>query len=318
VRAEQTIKSELITTGRIIKAGFKNLFRNAWLSIAAIAVMVVALTIILLAIVLNVTARNAIAELSKSLKVSIYLKDDGPEETRTALESELKANPFASDVTYVSKDLARGRFTESFQNDKELLDGLTLAGADTLPASIEVGVSDLSKMPDIEAIAKKSQYQDVIESITLGKTDARKTIDRAAGAQNFITKASIIAAAIFTVVSVLIIFNTIRMAIFTRSEEIRIMKLIGATPNYIRGPFLVESSLYGVVAGLIASGIVYSTVFSLGSKVAAQAEFVKTYNFFTDPITVVALVVCAVLAGMLVGVFSSALAMERHLKLKHW
>lgn len=313
-----SVSSALITVGRIFQTGLKNLFRNAWLSIAAIAVMVVALTIILSAIVVNVTARNAIKELSKSLKVSVYLHEDVSDERRNALEQALNNNPHSVGLDYISKDAAKERFRDSFRNDEDLLEGLALAGQDTLPASYEVSVEDLSKMPEIEAIAAAEEYSDVVEGVSLGKTESRRTIDRAASTQKFMTTASIISASIFTVVSILIIFNTIRMAIFTRSEEIRIMKLIGATPNYIRGPFLVEASFYGVIAGLVAAGATYSVILFGGSKIGAQTEFADTYIFFVDPIVVFAMFFGAILSGVLIGIFSSALAMEKHLKLKNW
>jgi len=127
-----------------------------------------------------------------------------------------------------------------------------------------------------------------------------------------------LAATAFTVVSALIIFNTIRMAIFTRSEEIKIMKLIGATPNYIRGPFLVEASLYGTIAGIIANTAVYSFIFSIGSKISTQAEFTETYNFFSQPSVMGIFLIGSIFAGILIGVVSSSLAMEKYLKLKHW
>ena len=312
------MRRKLITLRRIFISGVKNFFRNSWLTVAATAVMVVALTIILMAVVLNVTARNAIAELSKNLKVSVYLKDDASPDDVAALKKELVTNPNVAEVTYVSKDQAQQQFTNSFQNDQKLLEGLALLGGNTLPASFEVSVSNLSKINEVGEIPKKDMYKKIVDSITLGKTDARKTIDRAAAAQRFITTASVIAASIFAVVSMLIIFNTIRMAIFTRSEEIRIMKLIGATPGYIRGPFLVESSMYGVIAGIIATSVVVAAIFSLGSKVSAQAEFAITYNFFTDPKIITAMYGGAIMLGILVGVISSLLAMEKHLKLKYW
>ncbi len=309
---------KLITLGRLIRAGAKNLFRNAWLSIAAIAVMTVALTIILLAVVLNITARNAIAELSKNLKVSIYLEIGVTEEERSGLEDAIRSNPYTDQITYVSQEEAQRRFTENFQNDQELLEGLALVGGNTLPASYEVSVTDLNRLQDIEEIAKQEQYDEIVESITLGRTDARRTIDRAADAQKFIVNASIFAASLFGAVSVLIIFNTIRMAIFTRSDEIRIMKLIGATPGYIRGPFIVESMLYGIIAGCVANAAVYAVILSLGSKVATQAEFQQTYTFFIQPSVAVGMLVASILAGTLIGVLSSSIAMNRYLRLKHW
>ena len=312
------LKHKLITLGRIIRGGGKNFIRNAWLSIAATAVMVVALTIILLAIVLTVTARGAIKELSKNLKISIYLKEDVGEKERQKLQKALTDNRYVAGVEYISVAQAHARFSESFRNDPQLLEGLALVGGDTLPASLEVSVNNLDKITEVAAIPKSADFEPSVESITLGKTDAKKTIDRAASAQKFIISSSALAAAIFALVSVLIIFNTIRMAIFTRSQEIRIMKLIGATPSYIRGPFLVEASLYGVVAGLLATSAVYSLILSLGSKVSTQAEFAEAYNFFVQPMMMVALLAGSVAAGVLIGVLSSTLAMVRYLKLRHW
>lgn len=311
-------KSKLINFGRVIKAGGKNFIRNSWLSIAATAVMVVALTIILFAIVLNATARGAIKELSKNLKVSVYLKDDVKEEDRKKLQNAFRSNQYVAAVDYISAEEASAKFSESFQNDPKLLEGLALVGGSSLPASLEVSVNNLEKINEVAEIAKNKEFEPVVDSITLGKTDARKTIDRAAAAQRFIVRSSVMAATLFGLVSVLIIFNTIRMAVFTRSEEIRIMKLIGATPNYIRGPFIIEASLYGIIAGFVATSAVYAVILSLGSKVASQAEFAETYNFFIQPRTMIALLCGSLVAGMFIGMISSMLAMERYLKLKHW
>lgn len=309
---------QLITLRRILIAGVKNFFRNSWLSIAATAVMVVALVIVLMAVVLNVVTRNAIAELSTNLKVSVYLQDEIDDSLRQQLQNDFVVNHYVDEVTYISKEQAQKQFAESFQEDKKLLEGLALIGGNTLPASFEVGVTDLSKLEEVGNIAKSETYQSIVESVSLGKTDVKKTIDRAANAQRFITSASIIAASVFAVVSMLIIFNTIRMAIFTRSEEIRTQKLLGATPGYIRGPFLVESSMYGIIAGIISASIVLAVVYSLGSKVENQAEFIESYKFLTKPITVFAMYTFSILLGILVGMFSSTMAMGRYLKLKHW
>jgi cell division transport system permease protein len=193
-----------------------------------------------------------------------------------------------------------------------------LVPRNVLPASLQVSVNDLERMPEIEQAASRADIQPFIDRVSLGQTDAKKTIERAAAAQRFINTGSIIAAMSLSAVSIMIIFNTIRMAIYTRREEIQIMKLIGATPNYIRGPFLVEASLYGVIAGIIANSAVYSLIFILGSKVSEQPEFSATYSYFTSPGTIVAMLLGSILIGILIGTLSSMLAMERHLKLKHW
>ncbi len=306
------------TTIRIFKSGFTNLFRNAWLTIAATAVMVVALTIISIAVVLNVTANNAIDELARDLKASIYITDTATEAQTRQLQSSLSSLDFIENVEFITQTQARSDLAGDFNNDSGILQALSLAGEDVLPASLRITVNDLKRMPEIKDFAEQDKFAGVVDSVSLGQTDAQATIDKAAAAQKFINIGSIISAVFLSAVSIMIIFNTIRMAIYTRRDEIRIMKLIGATPDYIRGPFLVEASLYGVFAGIISFVTVYSLVCSLGRKVAEQPEFSQTYNFFMSTSTMFLMFLSVVFLGILIGAISSMLAMEKHLKLKHW
>lgn len=306
---------------RLTKSGIQNFFRNSWLSVAATAVMVVAFTIILGAILINVTARTAIKELSKDIKVSIYFQDGVSETQRNQLKAALKENEAVVDVEYVNIEKAQSRLKQN-QDDDFVNQTLALLGADALPESFDVSVDDLSKLEEVGDIAKREEFKNIVgqdeDDITLGKTRSKDTIDRAASAQKYITLGSIIAAGIFASVSVLIIFNTIRMAIFTRAEEIRIMKLIGATPDYIRGPFILEACMYGVIAGLLSNVVLYTFILTIGSKLSNQREFAETYTLFTSPSLVGAMVVGGILAGVLVAILSSTLAMEKYLRLKKW
>lgn len=309
---------KFITFRRLFIVGCKNFVRNAWLSIAATVVMIVTITIVLSAIVLNVTARNAITELSKNLKISVYLKDDAPNDVQQQLKSSLVANQYVSSVEFISREQAKENFTASFQNDEKLLEGLALIGGESLPASYEVSVNDIERINEVGDVAKDPRFADAVEEVSLGKTNVKSTIDRAAAAQRFVIRSSILASSVFAIVSVLIIFNTIRMAIFTRSEEIRTMKLIGATPNYIRGPFIIETTLYGIIAGLAANAIVYAGIISFGSKLSTQAEFAETYTYFTSAGIMLSMLAGGIFAGILVGMVSSILAMEKYLRLKKW
>lgn len=306
------------TLKRIIRMGGKNLFRNSWLTIAAIAVMVVALIIIQLAVVLNVTANNAIDHIAQNLKANVYLNEASPDNERLALESALKSNQNVSEVEYVSPVKAQKELANNFQNNEEILQAYALVGEDVLPGSLRVSVKDLSRISEVETIALEEKYKSIVSNVSLGQTDAKKTIERAAAAQKFITLGSVVSASVLSAIAIMIIFNTIRMAIFTRQEEIRIMKLIGATPNYIRGPFLVEAALYGVISGILANSAVYTMVMSLGGKVSEQPEFTKTYLYFTANDIMLGMLVGSIVLGILIGVFSSSLAMMRHLKLKNW
>lgn len=313
------------STMRVLKSGFVNLFRNLWLTIAATAVMLVALVIISLGVVLNVTASNAIDVLSKELKTGIFLEEDVTADERADLERSIRELDFVATVEYVSPAEAQRRLTENPIIGNDVLQAESIfEGQDFLAPSFEVGLTDLSRAQELANLAEGPEYESVVRRVALGKTDtgeqtdAEKAIERAAATERFITISSIIAASVLGAVSIMIIFNTIRMAIYTRRDEISIMKLIGATPNYIRGPFLVEASLYGVIAGILANTIVYVLIYSLGAKVADAPEFAETYAYFTQPSTMILMLLSSITLGVLIGALSSMLAMERHLKLKHW
>lgn len=313
------------STLRVLKSGFVNLFRNLWLTIAATAVMVVALTIISLGVVMNVAANNAIDVLSEELKTGIFLEEDITQEQRQDLERAIRSLDFVATVEYISPEEAQRRLTENPIIGNDVLQAESIfEGQAFLAPSFEVGLTDLSRAQELADLAESEQYSEVVRRVALGKTDtgdqtdAEKAIERAAATERFITISSIISASVLGAVSIMIIFNTIRMAIYTRRDEISIMKLIGATPNYIRGPFLVEASLYGVFAGIIANSIVYSLVFSLGGRVSDAPEFAETYAYFTDPTTITLMLLSSITLGVLIGALSAMLAMERHLKLKHW
>lgn len=317
-------KYHVYATLRVLKTGFTNLFRNLWLTIAATAVMLVALTIIFMGVVVNVTTTNAIKVLSKELKTTIILKEGVDNEDRKTLEVTIRQLEFVDTIVYVSPAEAQKRLTADPSIGVDVLQASALFEGDFLAPSYEIALSDLSRASELAAVAESEQFSEIVERVALGKTDtgaqtdAEKAIERAAATEKFITYGSILAAGTLSAVSIMIIFNTIRMAIYTRRDEIAIMKLIGATPNYIRGPFLVEASLYGIIAGAMSSAIVYSLIFSLGSKVSDTAEFSQTYDYFTEPSTVVLMVLSSVMLGILIGAVSSMLAMEKHLKLKDW
>src|SRR6185369_10518856 len=114
-------------------------------------------------------------------------------------------------------------------------------------------------------------------SITGSRKDAIQNIIHGS---NFVIQLGLIASLIFLLISTLIIFNTIRMAIFTRRDEIEIMKLVGATKWFIRGPFLFEATLYGVVGAFIATGLAYALLLGSGPKLT-YIDVQSTIAFFT-------------------------------------
>lgn len=305
---------KIIQFRRIAGQGARNFFRNAWLSSAATAVMFVTLTIILSAVIINMSLSDTIDDIASNVTVAVYLKDEADEARRQNLVNELSNNPNVESVKYINKDEALAIFMEQNRDDPSILAGLNVTD-NVLPSSLEVRVFDLSQIDSVTATAGNSTYADIVDETSVNET-RRETIDNIARAQDFITWASILAAGIFAMISVLVIFNTIRMAVFTRSTEIEIMKLIGATPNYIRGPFLFEASLYGVIAGLLATVAVYSMLIGLGPRANRQLLIEPTIDIFVANWWLV--IVCTIVVGVVIGLISSLISMSRYLRLKYW
>ncbi len=301
----------LITVWRVVKQGLTNFLRNTWLSTAATAVMLVTLTIMLGSVIINLALSKEIDNIVKDITVSVYFKEGATENQRNTLNDDLVKQPNVRKVKYISKDEALRIFSEENKEQPELLDGLTIA-KNALPASFEVQVLDLGNINPIVKLAESKKYENFVEETSYDK-NREERIQRIASTQRFITTSSAVAGGVFATISILIILNTIRMAIFTRGEEIRIMQLIGATNAFIRGPFLFEAALYGIVASVISLVLVYSALFTLSQEINQYIDFSTVTSFFTGQWYVV--VGGTLLVGIGIGVLSSLLAMTRYLKL---
>jgi cell division transport system permease protein len=298
---------------RILVAGTRNFFRNAWLSTAATAVMTITLTFIIVSFIANSALTSTIKGVTDKIDISIYLNDAVTPAQRDSFQAALEGDANIESVHYTSKDDAVAQFKKEHATDPKLLQGLQIAGA-ALPASFQVKAKDPKKLDSITAITNRSEFKAMLDPSApptySGKN--KTTIDNIVRVSNFFVTAGLIASGIFVIISTLIIFNTIRMAIFTRKEEIEIMKLVGATKWFIRGPFLFEAALYGIVAAVIAATASYALLLGAGPKlhyidIASTIQFFKTYA----PVVVMG----EMLIGVCIGAFSSLLAMSRYLKL---
>lgn len=301
---------------RVFVLGLQNFVRNAWLTIAATAVMTVAITFVLAGIILNTTSRNVTTHLSENLKISVYFQPEVTPQDITQLQAVFEDNEAVAETIYIDSQIAQKRFTESYSGDIEIGQAVALVGEGVFPPSLEISVSDLNQINNVAALAETEAYEEIVESISLGKADAQRTVERATTVQNTLIQASVIFSLVFAIVAFLIIFNTIRMAIFSRREEIQIMSLIGAPWRFIREPFLVEASLYGSIGGVLAFSIIYAFIWFFGDSIEGVAELSNSYAYFAQNKGVILLMFAGAIAGgVVVSTLSCILALQKHLKL---
>ena len=310
---------ELLSLSRIIKSGLVNLFRNISLSAAAIAVMMITLTIILFSVLANVTFQNTIAQINSEISISVWLNDSVTTQQINTEIASLRKLPNVKSVSYISKIQALAIYKSEQPNNAQLQQEVTETN-NPLPASSEIKPIDSTKIQTIENFLKKPVTV-ALEDPQFGNSyggDQKVAIDKIAHATSILREAGLIAIVVFAAVSVLIIFNTIRMAIFNRRDEIRTMRLLGARTWYIRGPFVVESMCYGIFAAIIASLLV-DAVF-IGSSSALEASSLGlldinySHTYFVHHFWI--LLTLELSIGIIIGAVSSVIATRKYLTFK--
>ncbi|HVX58676.1 MAG TPA: permease-like cell division protein FtsX [Candidatus Saccharimonadales bacterium] len=306
---------KVVTLERIVKNGFINFGRNIWLAIAAIAMMMITLTILLFAIVANATFNHTISQITSHIDVSVYLNDDFSQANRDKLMGELKRVDNVQSLSYVSKDQALKTYEADNAGNKDLLTAISETD-NPLPASIKIQPVDPNKIQSIKDFLDKSPYASGFQYISYSG-DQKTAIDNITKATHFFQQGGVVGIIVFMVISMLIIFNTIRMAIFNRRDELVIMRLLGASTAFIRGPFIVETMLYGAVAATV-SLLLCAALFKVASSTLQASslgllDISYSNNFFTKHLLEILLGQIAI--GILIGAASSYLATRRYLKL---
>lgn len=311
------MKRKLITLNRVIKTGLLNFVRNAWLAIAAMAVMVITLTIVLFSVIANATFTETIRQITDKIDVSVYLKDDLSQKQTDSLIDQVEGIENVKSVEYVSKDEALKRYQQQNQDNLDLL--LAISQTDNpLPASLQIKPKDPNNIQQIKDFLEKPEIKKLQSEETSYSGDRKEAIDKITNATKFFRQAGFIGVLVFAVISMLIIFNTIRMAIFNRREELSIMRLLGASTWYIRGPFVVETVIYGIVAAIISVTLcnilfsISSTAFGASSLGLLDISYANEYfasHFWT-------ILLVQMIIGIFIGATSSVIATRRYLKFK--
>ncbi|HEY5695438.1 MAG TPA: permease-like cell division protein FtsX [Candidatus Saccharimonadales bacterium] len=310
-------RRQWITFLRMCRYGINNFSRNMWLTIAATAIM----TITLLVVFVTMAARNVlldtVAEIRDKVDMSIYIKTDTTDQDIRKIQAGLKGlKSSVRDVSFVSPEQARKNFAQANAGDAGTLNALNEA-TNEFPGTFRIKPVDINKTDelkhfvDTDSTLKKNLDPNRAPSFAGDRRTAIQNIGRWV---SFAEQAGLIASVIFIAISSLIVFNTIRMAIFNRRDEIQMMKLIGADRSFIRGPFIVEAVVYGFIAAFIASGLGVALLYA--SKNTLLSYGIVIDNTIRMATIYAGLVLLAMmLLGAAIGVVSSLLATRRYLKI---
>jgi len=300
---------------RIIRTAWHGFWRNGWLSLVAIFIMMQVLLLVGIFVSINLGVNRTIQAINERIDVAIFFKDYVPDADMLAFQEKIKNLPGIKDIRFISRQQALESYTASNQSNKELLEAIN-NDPNFFPASLEIKITDQNLL---EAVVKKVKEQDlngIIAKTSLEKNQA--IVDKLRKINRLLAWGDLGVSLILMIIALLIIFNTIRITIFTRREEIEIMKLVGATDWYIRWPLILEGVLYGIVGAILAFlltlGVYQTASLALGSHYWSLEAFTGAVHLFSYTFAV-KLFVFQLFFGVLVGSISSYLSTKRYLRI---
>lgn len=289
----------------------QDFFRNFWLSFVTLTILVLALFSINLLIIFNLIAQDAITAIENKININVYFKPEISEDQVQAVKNYLQSLIQVKDVIYVSKDQALEDFKNRHKDNPKILASLDELEKNPLGASLLVTAKSTTDYPKILEYLAEPQYDSLIESKNFD--DHQLVIERIGSITQKVNTGVAAVAIIFTLISLLIIFNAIRMAIYTHKDEIIAMKLLGATNWFVQVPFLLEGVFFGLLSVIVTIIIIYPLIGFIQPYIGSllQTDF-NLINYFNQNFV---LIFGLELAGaILINLVSSYWAVSKYVR----
>lgn len=301
-----------VSISRITKLGLTNFWRNRWLSLASTLVMTLTLLIISM-FVISITVINKTTDRIKSkMDITVYFNDSATTDQIADIQQKLAARADVSEVKYISKEEALQIWQEQQKNQR--IRELVTANENPLPRSLAIKSNDPANLNNIADYLASDDFSSIIHKISYEEN--KIIIDKLLAITSFVTKLGWLFSIVFVVISILVILNTIRLAIFTRKDEVEIMRLVGASDRFIRVPFIVEGVLYGIIACILALLLmwvgIYIVVAPLVTRYLGETVTEGLKAFFASHILYIILLQFFV--GIVVGIGCSMFSIRKYLK----
>jgi cell division transport system permease protein len=299
---------------RVFRSGFVDLMRNSFVSLASIFVMTMTLIVIGSLMFVNALVSDFVSYVRDKVDVNVYFVSGADETAILSLKTSLENIPEVAGVSYISEGDALAAFRAKHENDQLTLQALDELGTNPFGAELSVKAKQPSQYESIAEFLQErmtdANGQPFIDSVNYLQNKA--VIDQLQSVTDYVERFGWGTIFIFALASILITFNTIRLAIYTAREEISVMRLVGASNMYIRGPFVVEGTFYGLISALF-SLIVF---FPLAWVLRAPTEGLlgaDILSYYISHLWLFALVLIGV--GAIIGALSSFLAVRKYLKI---
>jgi len=287
-----------------------NFWRNGWVSLATVLVMVLALFVLGALFFSNVLLTSALSRLEEKVDISVYFKTSAPEEDILALKSALGKLQEVKAVEYVSSDQALAAFQERHAENALITQALEELGENPLGASLNVKAKDPRQYEAISRFLEAESFENIVDKINYRQNQV--VIEKLTGILKASRALGLGITLALSAIAILVAFNTIRLAIYTSKDEISIMRLVGASTARVRSPFLVEGVIHGAIASVLTMLAFWPLAAWLGPKADRFFGGPNLLNYYLSNFLAIFLMLLT--AGVVLGVISSLIATRRYLK----
>lgn len=291
--------------------GFRGFVRNGWLSTATVAMVALALTLTLSLLLFSLASSRLISLAEGRVDLSIYIQKGVPESDALTLRTLLAALPEVESAVYQSPEERLAAFRERHASGPTTLAALSELDENPLLASITVRAKDPSQYTIITRYLEAPRFGGIIDHVNLQENV--KVVERITRLARAGRELGMALAILLGLLAVVVAFSSIRLAIYSLREEVAIMRLVGASNWFIRGPFIVQGIIFGTLGTLFAFLVVVPAVFLAEPQVQRYLPDISLVSILRSNIWV--LVFTTLILGIVVGVGSSMIAIRRYLKI---
>ncbi|KKR78417.1 MAG: hypothetical protein UU24_C0038G0006 [Candidatus Nomurabacteria bacterium GW2011_GWA2_40_9] len=298
---------------RIIKAGFLNFKRSGLVSFAAVLVTTITLSVITTLILLQAVLHFSLDQIKDKVDVTIYFTVGAPEDKILILKNSLEKLAEVAEVTYTSAEEALKLFRERHANDYPTISALDEINQNPLGGFLNVKAKEISQYESIANFMKSDNALVLGSASIIDKVNYyqnKSVIERLNSIITGAQRLGFLITLLLVFISIVITFNTIRLTIFISKEEIGVMRLVGASKMRVRGPFMVEGAVYGVIATILTMVLFFPATAWVGRN---MTEFLglNVYEYYISNLFQIFIVI--LLSGIFLGMISSFLAIRKYL-----
>jgi cell division transport system permease protein len=300
-------------TKRIVKSGFVYFWRNGFVSLSS--VLIITLTLFSLGgiIFAGAVLNYSLEEVKSKVDVNVYFVPTADEEDILALQNKLQSIPEVAVVEYISSEEALANFKERHVNDEITLQALEELGDNPLGAILNIRAKETSQYAGIAEFLDSESGDSGTFIDKVNYYQNKDAIDTLTRMINGGTKIALALTLVLVLISILIAFNTIRLAIYIAREEISVMRLVGASNRYIRGPFIIAGIMYGAVSAFITLAFLYPATYWVSSVTGTFFSGFSALEYYTAHFFEIFGIILGM--GVFLGAISSYLAVRKYLRI---